>query len=72
MCKLQTVCKLHKGPFAFNLEKFPSLGNFYTHAVTGVTDNYQVCGDVGLVFETSLSHTSAFPPKLSKMYQVSR
>ena len=25
------------------MEKFPSLQNFYTHAVTGVTDNYQVC-----------------------------
>ena len=24
------------------MEKFPSLENFYTHAVTGVTDNYQV------------------------------
>ena len=25
------------------MEKFPSLDKFYTHAVTGVTDNYQVC-----------------------------
>ena len=25
------------------MEKFPSLKIFYTHAVTGVTDNYQVC-----------------------------
>ena len=33
--------KLHKGSFAFNMEKFPSLQNFYTH--TDVTDNYQVC-----------------------------
>ena len=24
------------------MEKFPSLKIFYTHAVTGVTDNYQV------------------------------
>ena len=30
-------------PFAFNMEKFPSLKNFYTHAVTGVTENDQVC-----------------------------
>ena len=46
MCVNYKLCvKLHKGPFAFNMEKFPSLENFYTHAVTGVTDNYQVCGD---------------------------
>ena len=25
------------------MEKFPSLQKFYTHAVTDVTDNYQVC-----------------------------
>ena len=37
--------KLHKGSFAFNMEKFPSLQNFYTHTVTDVTDNYQVCLD---------------------------
>ena len=44
MCVNYKLCvKLHKGPFAFNMEKFPSLENFYTHAVTGVTDNYQVC-----------------------------
>ena len=43
MCKPQTVCKITQGPFAFHMEKFPSLQYFYTHAVTGVTDNYQVC-----------------------------
>ena len=44
MCVNYKLCvKLHKGPFAFNMEKFPSLENFYTHAVTDVTDNYQVC-----------------------------
>ena len=44
MCVKYKLCvKLHKGPFAFNMEKFPSLENFYTHAVTAVTDNYQVC-----------------------------
>ena len=43
MCVNYKLCvKLHKGPFAFNMEKFPSLENFYTHTVTGVTDN-QVC-----------------------------
>ena len=44
MCVNYKLCvKLHKGPFAFNMEKFPSLEIFYTHAVTGVTDNYHVC-----------------------------
>ena len=44
MCVNYKLCvKLHKGPFAFDMEKFLSLENFYTHAVTGVTDNYQVC-----------------------------
>ena len=33
------MCKL-KGSFAFNMEKFPSLEKFYTHAVTDVTDIY--------------------------------
>ena len=49
MCVNYKLCvKLHKGPFAFNMEKFLSLEKFYTHAVTGVTDNYQVCvGDLG-------------------------
>ena len=43
MCVNYKLCvKLHKGPFAFSMEKFPSLQNFYTHAVTDVTDNYQV------------------------------
>ena len=43
MCVNYKLCvKLHKGPFAFNMEKFPSLENFYTHAVIGMTDNYQV------------------------------
>ena len=43
MCVNYKLCvKLHKGRFAFNMEKFPSLENVYTHAVTGVTDNYQV------------------------------
>ena len=42
MCVDYKLCvKLQKDPFAFNMEKFPS--HFYTHAVTGVTDNYQVC-----------------------------
>lgn len=43
--KLQPCVNLHKGPFAFNdnMEKFPSLPNFYTHAMTDVTDKYQVC-----------------------------
>ena len=41
MCVNYKLCvKLHKSPFAFNMEKFPSAQNFYTHAVT---DNYQVC-----------------------------
>ena len=40
------MCVKLKGSFAFNMEKFPSLENFYTHAVTGVTDNYQVCTPV--------------------------
>ena len=35
------------------MEKFPSLENFYTHAVTDVTDNYQVCPH-----STSLSLTT--------------
>ena len=30
-------------PFAFNLEKFPSLDKFYTDAGGGVSDLYQVC-----------------------------
>ena len=41
MCVDYKLCvKLQKDPFAFNMEK---LENFYTHAVTDVTDNYQVC-----------------------------
>ena len=47
MCVNYKLCvKLHKGSFAFNMEKFPSLQNFYTHAVTDVTDNYQVCSSL--------------------------
>ena len=43
MCVNYKLCvKLHKGTSAFNMEKFHSLEKFYTHAVTGVTDNYQV------------------------------
>ena len=43
MCVNYKLCvKLHKGPFAFYMEKYSSLQNFYTHAVTDVTDNYQV------------------------------
>ena len=34
--------KLHRGPLRVPYEKFPSLEKFYTHAVTGVTDKYQV------------------------------
>ena len=53
MCvQIQTVCELTHGvqnytvvPFAYNMKKFPSLDFFYTHAVTGVTDNYEVCSD---------------------------
>ena len=30
-------------PFAFVVNKFPSLDKFSTHAVTGVTDKYQLC-----------------------------
>ena len=49
MCVNYKLCvKLHKGPFAFSMEKFPSLEKFYTHAVTGVTDNYQVCTPLAL------------------------
>ena len=50
MCvKLHTVCELTHSvqnftgvPCAFNMKKFPSLEKFYTHAVTDVTDKYQV------------------------------
>ena len=42
MCKPQTVCKITKGPLRIPYGKFPSLQYFYTHAVTGVTDNYKV------------------------------
>ena len=34
--------KLHKGPFAFHMEKSPLLQNFYTLTVTDVTDKYQL------------------------------
>ena len=47
--KLHTVCELTHSvqnftgvPCAFNMKKFPSLKIFYTHAVTDVTDKYQV------------------------------
>ena len=50
MCvQIHTVCELIHGvqnytvvPFAYNMKKFPSLEFFYTHAVTGVTDKYEV------------------------------
>ena len=50
MCvQIHTVCELTHGvqnytvvPFAYNMKKFPSLEFFYTHAVTGVTDKYEV------------------------------
>ena len=50
MCvQIHTVCELTHGvqnytvvPFAYNMKKFPSLKLFYTHAVTGVTDKYEV------------------------------
>ena len=41
-----TLCvKLHteyKSSFTFIVKKFPSLEIFYTHAVTDVTDKYEV------------------------------
>ena len=47
--KLHTVYKIthcvqnYTGvPFAFNMKKFLSLEIFYTHAVTDVTDKYEV------------------------------
>ena len=51
MCvQIHTVYELTHGiqnytvvPFAYNMKKFPSLEFFYTHAVTGVTDKYEVC-----------------------------
>ena len=50
--KLHTVCELTHGvhnytvvSFTYNMKKFPSLDFFYTHAVTGVTDKYEVCQD---------------------------
>ena len=53
MCKVThcvqsyTLCvKLHteyKSSFTFIVKKFPSLEIFYTHAVTDVTDKYEVC-----------------------------
>ena len=51
MCvQIHTVCELTHDiqnytvvPFAYNMKKFPSLEFFYTHAVTGVTDKYEVC-----------------------------
>ena len=50
MCvKLHTVCELTHSvqnftgvPCAFNMKKILSLEKFYTHAVTDVTDKYQV------------------------------
>ena len=50
MCvKLHTVCELTHSvqnftgvPCLFNMKKFLSLEKFYTHAVTDVTDKYQV------------------------------
>ena len=48
--QIHTVCELTHSvqnytvvPFAYNMKKFPSLEFFYTHAVTGVTDKYEVC-----------------------------
>ena len=50
MCvKIHTVCELTHSvqnftwvPCAFNMKQIPSFENFYTHAVTDVTDKYQV------------------------------
>ena len=50
MCvQIQTLCKLTHGvqnytlvPFAYNMNKIPLTWIFYTHAVTGVTDKYEV------------------------------
>ena len=43
MCKRTHCVQNYTGvPFAFNMKKFLSLEIFYTHAVTDVTDNYQV------------------------------
>ena len=51
MCvQIHTVCELTHCvqnytvvPFPNNMKKFPSLEFLYTHAVTGVTDKYEVC-----------------------------
>ena len=63
MCVNYKLCiKLHKGPFAFNMEKFPSLEIFYTHAVTGVTDNYQVWINVtGVRVKLKETNKRSFP-----------
>ena len=45
MCK--TAHCFTEVPFAFNMKKFLSLEIFYTHAVTDVTDNYEVCSSPG-------------------------
>ena len=44
MCKRTHCVQNYTGvPFAFNMKKFLSLEIFYTHAVTDVTDKYEVC-----------------------------
>ena len=59
MCvQIHTVCELIHGvqnytvvPFAYNMKKFPSLEFFYTHALSDVTDKYEVC--LGALWEIS-------------------
>ena len=48
--QIHTVCELTHSvqnytvvPFAYNMKKIPLTWIFYTHAVTGVTDKYEVC-----------------------------
>ena len=63
MCVNYKLCvKLHKGPSAFNMEKFHSLQKFYTHALTGVTDNYQVWTSITSVL---VKHCTVIELKLS-------
>ena len=48
MCKRTHCVQNYTGvPFAFNMKKFLSLEIFYTHAVTDVTDKYEVWGGGG-------------------------
>ena len=43
MCELTHCGQNYTGvTLAFNMKKFPSLEIFYTHAVAGVADKYQV------------------------------